>query len=96
MQISIQSPDAAENDRIAGNRSFEKKIAAAHVVKELDFPLTVNCVLHRQNLDRIEELLDLALDLGAQRLELAEHAVLRLGGSQPGCADAGLGAAAAR
>jgi pyrroloquinoline quinone biosynthesis protein E len=40
-------------------------------VKELDFPLTINCVLHRQNLDRIEELLDLALDLGAQRLELA-------------------------
>ena len=33
--------------------------------------LTINCVLHRQNLDRIEELLDLTLDLGAQRLELA-------------------------
>src|ERR671916_1927237 len=36
VQISIQSPDPAENDRIAGNRSFEKKIAAAGVVKELD------------------------------------------------------------
>ena len=54
-----------------GNRSFEKKIAAAHVVKELGFPLTINCVLHRQNLDRIGQVLDLALDLGAQRLELA-------------------------
>src|ERR687894_2079177 len=71
VQISIQSPDTAENDRIAGNRSFEKKIAAAHVVKELDFPLTINCVLHRQNLDRIEAILELALELGAQRLELA-------------------------
>ena len=71
MQISIQSPDPDDNDRIAGNRSFEKKIAAARVAKELDFPLTINCVLHRQNLDRIEELLDLALDLGAQRVELA-------------------------
>ncbi|MFL5861362.1 MAG: pyrroloquinoline quinone biosynthesis protein PqqE [Solirubrobacteraceae bacterium] len=71
VQISIQSPNAADNDRIAGNRSFEKKIAAAHVAKELDFPLTINCVLHRQNLDRIEEVLQLALDLGAQRLELA-------------------------
>ena len=71
VQISIQSPDAEDNDRIAGNRSFEKKIAAARHAKELDFPLTINCVLHRQNLDRIEELLDLALDLGAQRLELA-------------------------
>jgi pyrroloquinoline quinone biosynthesis protein E len=71
VQISIQSPDPEENDRIAGNRSFQKKIAAAHLVRELDFPLTINCVLHRQNLDRIEELLELALELGAQRLELA-------------------------
>jgi pyrroloquinoline quinone biosynthesis protein E len=71
VQISIQSPDAEENDRIAGTRSFEKKIAAARAVKELDFALTINCVLHRQNLDRIEELLELALELGAQRLELA-------------------------
>ena len=71
VQISIQSPDAEDNDRIAGNRSFEKKLAAARTAKELDFPLTINCVLHRQNLDRIEELLELALELGAQRLELA-------------------------
>ena len=71
VQISIQSPDPADNDRIAGNRSFAKKIAAARWARELDFPLTINCVLHRANLDRIEELLDLTLDLGAQRLELA-------------------------
>jgi PqqA peptide cyclase len=71
VQISIQSPDAEENDRIAGNRSFAKKIAAARYAKELDFPLTLNCVLHRQNLDRIEDVLELALELGAQRLELA-------------------------
>ena len=71
VQISFQSPDAEENDRIAGNRSFEKKLAAARAARELDFPLTINCVLHRQNLDRIEEVLDLTLELGAQRLELA-------------------------
>jgi pyrroloquinoline quinone biosynthesis protein E len=71
VQISIQSPDPEENDRIAGNRSFVKKIAAARAARELDFPLTINCVLHRQNLDRIEQLLDLTLELDAQRLELA-------------------------
>ncbi|MFZ0377255.1 MAG: pyrroloquinoline quinone biosynthesis protein PqqE [Solirubrobacteraceae bacterium] len=71
VQVSVQSPIPAENDRIAGNRSFEKKIASARVAKALDFPLTINCVLHRQNLDHIEELLELTLDLGAQRLELA-------------------------
>jgi pyrroloquinoline quinone biosynthesis protein E len=71
VQVSIQSPDPAENDRIAGNRSFEKKIAAARAARELGFPLTINCVLHRQNLDRVEEVLLLAEDLGAQRVELA-------------------------
>jgi len=71
VQISIQSPDAEDNDRIAGNRSFAKKLAAARHAKELDFPLTINCVLHRHNLDRIEELLELTVELGAQRLELA-------------------------
>jgi pyrroloquinoline quinone biosynthesis protein E len=71
VQISIQSPDPEDNDRIAGNRSFEKKVAAARHATELGFPLTINCVLHRQNLDRIEELLELTLELGAQRLELA-------------------------
>jgi PqqA peptide cyclase len=71
VQISIQSPDPEENDRIAGNRSFAKKVAAARLAVELGFPLTINCVLHRQNLDRIEEILSLSLELGAQRLELA-------------------------
>src|SRR4051812_395731 len=71
VQISIQSPDPEENDRIANNRSFEKKLAAARYAKELDFPLTINCVLHRANLDRVGDLLELALTLGAQRVELA-------------------------
>ena len=71
VQVSIQSPDAEENDRIAGNRSFQKKIAAARAARELGFPLTINCVLHRQNLDRIDELLALTEELDAQRLELA-------------------------
>jgi pyrroloquinoline quinone biosynthesis protein E len=71
VQVSIQSPDPEENDRLAGNRSFERKIAAARAARELGLPLTINCVLHRRNLDRIEEILRLAEELGAQRLELA-------------------------
>jgi pyrroloquinoline quinone biosynthesis protein E len=71
VQVSIQSPDPAENDAIAGNRSFEKKLAAARAARELGFPLTINCVLHRRNLDRVEEVLALAEALDAQRVELA-------------------------
>jgi PqqA peptide cyclase len=71
VQVSIQSPDPQENDRIAGVRSFARKIAAARAARELGFPLTINCVLHRANLGRIEEILALAEELDAQRLELA-------------------------
>ena len=71
VQVSIQSPDPAENDRIGGIRSFEKKIEAARVARELGFPLTINFVLHRQNLDRIEEIIQMAEDLDARRVELA-------------------------
>ena len=84
MQVSIQSPDPAENDRIAGVRSFEKKLAAARAARELGFPLTINCVLHRQNLDRIEEILALAEELDAQRLELANTQYYGWAVAQPG------------
>lgn len=71
VQISIQDSLAAQSDRIAGTRSFDQKIAASQLVKELGFPLTLNFVLHRQNLDRLEEMLSLAEMLQADRVELA-------------------------
>ncbi len=71
MQISIQDTGAAASDRIAGLRSFDRKLAVAGWVKELGFPLTLNIVLHRDNLDRVDEVIALAERLGADRLELA-------------------------
>ncbi|GGI98792.1 coenzyme PQQ synthesis protein E [Saccharopolyspora subtropica] len=71
VQISIQAHEAAMSDRIAGLPSFERKVAAARLVKKLGWPLTVNVVLHRLNLDRIADVLALAEQLDADRLELA-------------------------
>src|ERR1700752_1763337 len=51
VQISIQDTRAAPSDRIAGLRSFDRKLEIAGWVKELGFPLTINTVLHRENLD---------------------------------------------
>src|SRR5262249_54935444 len=42
VQISIQDSDPIESDRMAGTKSFAKKIAAARIARELDFPLTIN------------------------------------------------------
>jgi len=71
IQISIQDADAEVAERIAGVRSVKQKRAAAALVKELGFAFTINVVLHRANLDRIGEIIDLAASLGADRLELA-------------------------
>ncbi len=71
VQLSVQDADAASSDRIAGHASFDAKMRVAGWIKELGLPLTLNVVLHRANLDRIEAIVDLAERLGADRLELA-------------------------
>ena len=71
VQISIQDVSAAASDRIAGLVSFDRKLEAARWAKELGLPLTVNTVLHRDNLDRVAEVITLAESLSADRLELA-------------------------
>jgi pyrroloquinoline quinone biosynthesis protein E len=71
VQISIQADEAALSDRIAGTPSFERKLLAARMVKKLDWPLTLNVVLHRHNVDRVARILGLAEELEADRIELA-------------------------
>ena len=71
VQISIQDSDREIAEKIAGTRSWDAKLQAAKWIKELDFAFTVNVVLHRANLDHLEELIDLAGALGADRIELA-------------------------
>jgi len=71
VQISVQDVTAEASDRIAGLRSFDKKLEVAGWVKDLGMPLTLNVVLHRDNLDHVAELIALAERMRADRLELA-------------------------
>jgi pyrroloquinoline quinone biosynthesis protein E len=71
VQLSVQDADAASSDDVAGLPSHEHKVRAASWVKELGLPLTINVVLHRANLDRVEAVVAMAERLGADRLELA-------------------------
>jgi PqqA peptide cyclase len=71
VQISVQADEAVLSDEIAGIRSFARKLTAARLVKEFGWPLTLNVVLHRRNLDRISEIIDLAESVQADRVELA-------------------------
>jgi pyrroloquinoline quinone biosynthesis protein E len=72
VQLSFQDAEPAGADRIAGlPHAHEKKLAVAALVREAGLPLTVNAVMHRQNLERLPKMIDLAVALGAGRLEVA-------------------------
>ncbi|WP_114391393.1 pyrroloquinoline quinone biosynthesis protein PqqE [Notoacmeibacter marinus] len=72
VQLSLQGTDAAMADLVAGYKGgYERKLAVADWVRAERLPLTVNAVCHRHNMDRLEEMIDLSVRLGAHRLEVA-------------------------
>jgi pyrroloquinoline quinone biosynthesis protein E len=72
VQISIQDSEPAEADRIAGyDGAYRRKIALAHAVTKAGLRLTVNAVIHKHNITRIPAMIEHALQLGAQRIEIA-------------------------
>ena len=71
VQLSVQDVDPHGATWIAGRADEPAKRATAAAVRDLRLPLTVNVVLHRGNIGRVPELVALAEELGAIRLELA-------------------------
>ncbi len=71
VQLSIQDADADAGDAVAGVDAHERKLAFARAVRAQGLPLVMNVVLHRRNLGRVAEIIALARELGAMRLELA-------------------------
>lgn len=72
VQLSFQDSEAVIGDRIAGyGGAHAKKRAAAARVRMAGLPLTVNCVVHRQNLHHLEAMIAMAVEVGAHRIEIA-------------------------
>ena len=72
VQLSIQDSETASADHIAGYEgAFAKKRALAAEVVARGLPLTVNAVIHRANIDRVANMVAMALAMGAQRVEIA-------------------------
>jgi pyrroloquinoline quinone biosynthesis protein E len=72
VQVSIQDSEPASADRIAGYRgAYERKRALAAEVVRLGLPLTVNAVMHRANIGHVTAMVELAIALGAGRVEIA-------------------------
>jgi len=71
LQVSLQDSRQPESDWLAGARSFEIKRSAVQAARELGFPVTLNIVLHRHNLEQVEEMIELAEQWQVDKLELA-------------------------
>jgi PqqA peptide cyclase len=72
VQISIQDVAPANADRIAHYADgHAKKLEVAKWVRKLGLPLTINAPIHRQNIESIGSIIELAVSLGAHRLEVA-------------------------
>jgi len=71
VQISIQAPEAALADRIAGAAAHDRKLDALARALQREVAVTLNCVLHRRNHDAIADVVALAERFGVRRLELA-------------------------
>ncbi|MFI5012850.1 MAG: pyrroloquinoline quinone biosynthesis protein PqqE [Hyphomicrobiales bacterium] len=72
VQLSIQDAEAQSADRIAGYKgAFARKLEVAAWVVANGLPLTVNAVIHRANVRRAGAMVELAISLGARRVEVA-------------------------
>ena len=72
VQLSFQDSESRGGDRIGGFKGGHgKKLEVARLIRAAGLPLTVNLVVHRQNLSHLEDLIAMAVDLDAGRIEIA-------------------------
>ncbi len=71
IQISFQASSQDLNDFLGGTSSFEHKRAMARAVKAQGYPMVLNVVLHRHNIDAIEDIILMCRELHADFVELA-------------------------
>ena len=71
IQVSFQASNEELNNFLAGTNAFKHKLEMARLVKKYDYPMVLCFVLHRQNQDKVAEILDLAATLEADYVELA-------------------------
>jgi pyrroloquinoline quinone biosynthesis protein E len=71
IQLSFQDSSRQMNDFLSSTRTFDLKSKVAALIKRYDYPMVLNVVLHRMNIDHVEQILGMADRLGAEYVELA-------------------------
>nr|WP_277346262.1 pyrroloquinoline quinone biosynthesis protein PqqE [Solimonas marina] len=71
IQLSFQDSTREMNDFLSSTRTFDLKNRVAQLIKQYDYPMVLNCVLHRYNIDHVQQILEMAEAMGAEYVELA-------------------------
>ena len=71
IQLSFQDSTREVNDFLSSTRTFDLKRKAAELIKAYGYSMVLNCVIHRLNIDHVERIIELAVELEADYLELA-------------------------
>lgn len=71
IQLSFQDSTKEMNDFLSSTKTFDLKNRVAKLIKKYDYPMVLNVVLHRYNLDHIGRIIEMAVEMEVEYLELA-------------------------
>jgi PqqA peptide cyclase len=71
IQLSFQDSTREMNDFLSSTKTFDLKSRVAALIKRYDYPMVLNVVLHRYNLDHVARIIEMALAMEVEYLELA-------------------------
>ena len=71
IQLSFQDSTKEMNDFLTSTKTFDLKSRVAKLIKQYDYPMVLNVVLHRYNLDHIDRIIEMAIEMDVEYLELA-------------------------
>jgi pyrroloquinoline quinone biosynthesis protein E len=71
IQVSFQDSREGAANWIAGAKAHAHKIELSRIIRQHKIAFTVNLVIHRQNIDHIEEMISFIEQLAPERMEIA-------------------------
>lgn len=71
VQLGFQSTDRGVARQLAGVDAWERKLGMARLIKSMDFPMVLNVPITRQNIGQVPDIIEFAVALGVEYLELA-------------------------
>ena len=71
IQLSMHDITEEISNFVTDTRTFKLKQKVAAMIKDRGYPMVLNVVIHRYNIEHIQEILEMAEKLGADYVELA-------------------------